>query len=240
VALLSQFREAHVGSTSFRHSPAVERARLEPIAAFLEQAGLIAAELLDWSPAASLPPVIVYRNVDEMRSIACVNEGAIGYYDGSIHLSLERERSERHVRETIVHELVHHVLLSMGVRQPMWFHEGLAMFAAGERWFADPRLGLERWLKQQHLPFDSLTVAFPHTADETFAAAAYYQSFMMLQFVRSRRGDQVIRALAQDLASGHLSPSQAFTSAAGLAPAQIEPAWRAFIERPSFSGQSSR
>ena len=218
VALLSQFREASVGQATFRHAPEIERDRLEPIAAHLERAALIAGDLVDWSPTASLPPVIVYRSVEQMRSIACVNEGAIGYYDGSIHLSLEPERSARHVRETIIHELMHHVLLSLGVRQPMWFHEGLAMLAAGERWFTDPRLGLVRWLKQQHLPFDTLTVAFPHTADEAFAAAAYYQSFMMLQFLRSRRGDQVIRSLASDLASGHLTPHQAFTTAADLTP----------------------
>jgi hypothetical protein len=227
--LLSQFRETSIGYTQFRHSPVVARGTLEQIA----------SALVDWSPAASTPSVIVYRDIEEMRSIACINQAAIGYYDGSIHLSAEPGRSPQHVRETVIHEFMHHVLLSLGVRQPMWFHEGLAMFAADERWFTNPRLGLVSWLKREHLPFDLLTVAFPHTADETFATAAYYQSFMMLQFVRSRRGGHVFRALASVLASGELSPGEAFASASGLPPTEIETAWRAFVEQPSITGRST-
>jgi hypothetical protein len=74
--------------------------------------------------------------------------------------------------------------------------------------------------------------AFPHTAEERFAAAAYYQSLMMVRFVRHRRGPGVFRALIHDITSGQLSAAQAFAQAAGLAPAALELAWRSFVENP--------
>jgi hypothetical protein len=228
-ALFAGFNSTAIGDLQIRHAPQVPPAALRQVAVAMARAREVAATLIDWSPSAPPPPVVLYRDDKQLQGVACVNQAAIGYYDGEIHVSLDPVHSAQHVAETVIHEYMHHALNSLGVRAPMWFHEGLAMFAAGERWFADPRLRLRGWLAQTHLPFESLVTAFPHTADEPFAVAAYYQSVSMIEFLRERQGPASFRTLARDLAAGSTRPDQAFARGAGLSPAQLEAAWNAFM-----------
>ena len=145
--------------------------------------------------------------------------------DGAIHLPATDPDAYR----TVVHELVHHVLNALGLRKPMWFHEGLAMFAADERWWEDPRLGLMTWLRSAHLPFPALTEAFPHTADELFAGAAYYQSYQMVSFISARSGGSNFFWLVDAIVSGRLAPQTCFGESVGLSGDQLEAAWRGFV-----------
>jgi hypothetical protein len=227
--LYARFSQTSIGEASIRHAPEVAAARLREIAEALQAARARATDLVDWAPTAEPPPVIAYRDDDQMRGVACINQLAIGYYDGSIHLSVDPKHVVRHLRETIVHEYLHHVLSTVGVRLPTWFHEGLAMYAAQETWFTDPRLRLATWLKHEHLPFEAMVPAFPHAADEPFAVAAYYQSFMMVRFLTQRRGPAILRALAHDLAARTVAPTAAFSHAAGLSPPDLESAWQQFV-----------
>jgi hypothetical protein len=231
-ALYASFVVASIGDASIRHAPEVPGATLRHIAEALQTARTRASDLVDWPPAAEPPPVIVYRDDDQLRGVACINQVAIGYYDGSIHLSIEPRHVARHLRETIVHEYLHHVLNTLGVRLPTWFHEGLAMHAAQETWFADPRLRLSSWLKQSRIPFEAMVPAFPHAADEPFAIAAYYQSFVMVQFLIQRRGPAILRALAHDLGARTVTPTAAFAHAAALSAPDLESAWQQFVAAP--------
>lgn len=173
-----------------------------------------------------------------MRDVACVNTATQGYYDGAIHLPATDPDASR----TVVHEHVHHVLNALGLRKPMWFHDGLAMYAADERWFQDPRLGLVTWLRSAHLPFPALVEAFPHTADELFAGAAYYQSYQMVSFVGTKSGRADFGWFIESVTSGFLDPQTCFgesTLARGGAPC-VEISRRSPCSRPCSRPPRSR
>ena len=225
-ALLASFIGVRrAGALILRH-PNAPPEFAEVVGDALAQGRLIATRLLGPTADVALPVVYVYENGEQMRDVACVNTATQGYYDGAIHLPA----SDPDAARTVIHELMHHVLNTLGVRKPMWLHEGLAMYAADERWWEDPRLGLTTWLRTRHLPFPAMVEAFPHTADELFAGAAYYQSYQMVRFVLSRAGRGDLFWLVDALVSERLTPQSCF--AQGLDEPQLEAAWSAFISTP--------
>ena len=227
--MLARFESTPIAEVQLLHDPDVPRASVTLVADALERARSAAVKLVEWSPLAQAPPVILYRSDDQLHAVACVNQSAIGYYDGTIHVSVDPSHVPSHVAETVIHEYMHHVLNAMGVRQPMWLHEGLAILAAGERWFNDWRLQLKPWIRQNHLPFDALVTASPHTADETFAMAAYYQSYLMVRLVGHRRGEDFFRVLLRYITDGTVTPQEAFIHGVGLPASHLEAAWAEFV-----------
>jgi hypothetical protein len=226
-AALAGFRTIVVGGTDLRVAPEIPSMKVDQVAAMLDRGRARTSQILDWDPSAPHPPAILYRDDEQLRRTSCINQGAIGYYDGTIHISADPKHAVWHLEETVVHEYVHHALNSLGVRAPMWFHEGLAMHAARERWFLDPRLGLVHWLEAEHLPFAALVAAFPHTADERFAAATYYQGYKMVEFLEHQ--GVTARTLAREIGAKRVTAEAAFVHAAGLATVDLEPAWQAFV-----------
>ncbi|MFT3706756.1 MAG: hypothetical protein QM817_03735 [Archangium sp.] len=223
--LLSRFVTVRRADTQILRDPAVS----EDFANAMGESLLIARRTLSvlLGPRADVafPDVYVYESVDQLRSVACVNTATAGYYDGSIHVPA----SDPDAHRTVVHELTHHVLRALGVQKPMWFHEGLAMYAADERWWSDPRSGLVPWLQREHLPFSALTEAFPHTADELFAGAVYFQSFEMVRFLGAKAGRPDFAWFAEGLANGTLNPQTAFGASLGLDDAALEREWQTFV-----------
>ncbi|WNG61838.1 hypothetical protein F0U59_49345 [Archangium gephyra] len=234
-ALLGTFVALDAAGTTVRHDPHVDPVVLREVQVVLgavrspshaPMRRIFGQELDRLSP----PEVYVYRDVQQMLDVSCVNRAAIGYYDGAIHLSGDTRHGIENIKKTVVHEYVHHVLIGLGIKVPMWLHEGLAMKLAGETWWADPSLGLVAWLRNQHLPFEAMAGAFPHTADEKFAMAAYYQSLAMLEFLQDRQGDEGVAALVQALARSEVTAKEAFSSA-GLTGDALEQAWKEFLAR---------
>ncbi len=223
-ALLSTFIGVRRAGTLIYRDPDAPPAFVDLAGDSLAQARNIVGRLLGPSADVALPVIYVYASAEQMRDVACVNTATQGYYDGAIHLPATDPDAYR----TVVHEHVHHVLNALGLRKPMWLHEGLAMYAADERWWEDPRLGLTTWLRSKHLPFPALTEAFPHTADELFAGAAYYQSYQMVSFIGARSGAQFYW-LVEGVVSGRFSPQTCFDQSVGLSGDQLEAAWRGFI-----------
>lgn len=225
-ALLATFIGVRRAGTLVYADPDAPQAFVDQVGASLAEARVIITRLLGPSADVALPVIYVYATADQMRDVACVNTATAGYYDGAIHLPATDPDAHR----TVIHEHVHHVLNALGLRKPMWLHEGLAMYAADERWWEDPRLGLTAWLHGQHLPFPALVEAFPHTADELFAGAAYYQSYQMVSFLRARSGRADFFWLVEGLTSGRLTAPTAFGESVGLQDEQLESAWRSFIQ----------
>lgn len=225
-ALLATFIGVRRAGTSILRDPEVPPPFVDLVGDSLVEARVIATRLLGPRADVAPPLVFVYASADQMRGVACVNTATAGYYDGAIHLPASDPDSHR----TVVHENLHHVLNAFGLRKPMWLHEGLAMYAADERWWEDPRLGLTTWLRAKHLPFPAMVEAFPHTADELFAGAAYYQSFQMVSFVGARGGHPDFAWLVDGLVSGQLEAQTAFENAVGLPADQLESAWGAFLQ----------
>jgi hypothetical protein len=180
------------------------------------------------------PTIYVYKDVDQMLSVSCVNHAAIGYYDGAIHIAGDVHFGFQRIAETLIHEYIHHVLNRLGIRVPMWLHEGLAMKSANEQWWHDPSLGLESWLVEQHLPFVAMVSAFPATADEKFALAVYCQSIMMVEFVSEREtrvGAKGLSALITALVQRQVSAAEAFSWSTDLYGDALELAWTEFLTR---------
>jgi hypothetical protein len=224
-ALLASFVGVRRAGTLIFHDPDAPIAFVDAAGQSLAQARNIATHYLGPRADVALPVIYVYASSEQMRDVACVNTATQGYYDGAIHLPATDADAWR----TVVHEHMHHVLNAMGLRKPMWFHEGLAMVAADERWWDDPRLGLMTWLRSKHLPFPALTEAFPHTADELFAGAAYYQSYEMVRFVLTRTGRADLSWFVDGVASGTFAPQTSFGDSVGLSGDQLESAWRGFV-----------
>jgi hypothetical protein len=224
-ALLASFIGVRRAGTQIFHDPDAPISFVDGAGEALAQARVIATRLLGPRADVALPVIYVYANADQMRDVACVNTATQGYYDGAIHLPATDPDAWR----TVVHEHMHHVLNALGLKKPMWFHEGLAMYAADERWWEDPRLGLVTWLRSAHLPFPSLTEAFPHTADELFAGAAYFQSYQMVSFLVVRSGRTDFAWFVDGVVSGVFAPQTSFGDSVGLAGEPLESAWRGFV-----------
>lgn len=234
-ALLGTFVATYAANTAVRHDPQVDPIVLREVLSVLN-----AVQSPSQSPIRRIfgqdfdrlppPDVYVYRDVQQMLDVSCVNRSAIGYYDGAIHLSGDIRHGLHTLRQTVVHEYVHHVLIGLGLKVPMWLHEGLAMKLAGETWWADPSLGLVAWLQGQHLPFEAMAGAFPHTSDERFALAAYFQSLVMLEFLQDRKGEDGVVALVRALVRGELAAKDAFSSTV-ISSGSLEQAWREFVAR---------
>ena len=225
-ALLATFVGVRRANTLILRDPDVPTAFADGVGDALISARQIVLGLLGPRADVAFPVVYVYATADQLRGVACVNTATAGYYDGAIHLPA----SDPDAYRTVVHEHVHHVLNALGLRKPMWLHEGLAMYAADERWWEDPRLGLTMWLRAKHLPFPALTEAFPHTADELFAGAAYYQSYQMVTFVGLRGGRPDFSWLVDGVVAGRFTPQGCFGESVGLSGDQLESAWSAFMQ----------
>ncbi len=228
-ALLATFLERRIGDAVFLHDPRVDPSELTRLFARLQSARIATAAWIDWAPNTPPPATIVYRTSEQLRSVACVNEQTVGYFDGRLHVSADPELPELVIEQTVVHEYLHFALNQLGVAKPMWLHEGLAMHVAEETWFTNSRLDFRRWLQTNKLPFEGMVFAFPHTADEKFALVAYYQSFRMVDFVMEQRGPAAIRSLVSQLSSKSLTAEDAFVQGAGLSPSTLEAQWQRFV-----------
>jgi hypothetical protein len=219
--LLASFQPARSDGWHMRRDLEVSDATLIRVADALTRAKATAAALLGPRALSVEPPAIyVYRDVEQLLQFSCVNRAARGYYDGAIHLDGSWEPDQ-----SAAHEYFHHVLNQLGVKKPMWFHEGLAIFGAGETWWNNPRLNLREWLAQSPFPFEALTEAFPHAADEKFAVAVYYQSVMMVLFLQKRSPD--FRAITEAL-SGGADPFKVFETFSGLEGAALARSFKDF------------
>ena len=229
-ALLATFERMQVDDVVLFHDRTVRAEVLRTTVLSLRRTRMFINQFLGWAPQSFPPHVYVYRDVPQMLSVSCgTNKVALGYYDGAIHVS-GGDLGLRQVQQSVAHEYTHHFLNSLGVPKPMWLHEGLAMTVAEEDWWSDSRLALREWLRNDHLDFAVLSSAFPHGADETFALAAYFQSYMMVEFIRERRGAAFLPELVNVLAERRLAAADAFATAAGLQGRDLEDAWREFVE----------
>lgn len=228
-ALLASFLERRIGDAIFLHDPRVDPSELTRLFARLQSARVATAAWIDWAPNTPPPATIVYRTSEQLRSVACVNEQTVGYYDGRLHVSADPELPELVIEQTVVHEYLHFALNQVGVSKPMWLHEGLAMHVAEETWFTTSRLDFKRWLQTNKLPFEGMVYAFPHTADEKFALVAYYQSYRMVDFVMEQRGPAGIRSLVTQLSTKSVTAEDAFVQGAGLSPSTLDAQWQRFV-----------
>jgi hypothetical protein len=150
------------------------------------------------------PVVFVYLDQQLMKAAACINEDAVAFYDGALHIVAGRAD----VLQSVLHEYTHHALFSSGVIGPAWAQEGIAMSVAHETWWREPR-----WLQALlAAPFaqDDMDRMIPYKLAPEQAVAFYVQSAALVECVLRRRSwqlPQLVDALraGTNLATGSLS-----------------------------------
>lgn len=235
--LLAGFVERVSGSLVIRASSEVpdsivsqvEGTARRPNVRFFETFGVVPTPLT----------VYIYASSEELHRYACINAAADAYYDGAVHLSAVT-RDGKSIVGAALHEFAHHALKARGVTQPTWLHEGLAMYVARETWWRNPKWRLFDWGRTEHLPFASMTLAFPDGADEAFALKAYFQSLMMVRaIILHHRGQgglfdaTPMEDLFERLASGATTPEDAFAYALQADRDEaLEQAWQTVLDSP--------
>ncbi len=132
------------------------------------------------------------------------------------------------------HELAHIVLGEVrhprSHPQPVWLHEGLAQWVAGQLVFDSPfQLKLAKSTGALH-SFARIERGFP--ADRGGASLAYQQSESMVRFIVARFGADTLRDILRAMAGGRDFYS-AFELAAGVGFYEFEEEWLAYVGRMS-------
>jgi hypothetical protein len=118
--------------------------------------------------------VFVYADVELLRAAACINDNVVAYYDGALHVVVGRAD----VRQSVLHEYTHHVLMNNGFVGPTWVQEGVAMQVAGEDWWLAPQW-LER-LSARPPPLEVMDEAIPYTLEAEEAFLFYARAAAMV------------------------------------------------------------
>jgi hypothetical protein len=155
------------------------------------------------------PPIYVHASVEALRKYSCVNDAAVAFYDGSIHLAdLSKQLDgKREMLRSLLHEYTHHVLMTHGIHEPVWLQEGLAMHVARESYDLSK-------LTPPGIDIREMSDAFPHTAPAEYAQRFYRQAFGMVSFLHQLcNGDQMCgdAAIVQALTASSTTPTELFS-----------------------------
>jgi len=232
---LATFVPERVWQTTVYVHPDVPSDTLDSIRHGLERTHEFATRRLNLS---SDPPAIyVYPTVDALRQYSCTGAHAVAYYDGAIHLALVAgARSE--LLTSLRHEYVHHVLVSNGIRGPIWFQEGAAMTFAGDR----PANYWSTW-RENPIRIERMVSTFPSTESKASAEIFYAQAFVMMEFLERlclARTECGLAELAAALASERVTPERLFDWASeersrDLAHTSAPSIWNDYAARGDFS-----
>jgi hypothetical protein len=150
-----------------------------PVLSYLDQAENETSKRLGLRPAR--PVVFVYFDQQLMKAAACINEDAVAFYDGSLHVVANRSD----VLQSILHEYTHHALFSAGMVGPAWAQEGIAMNIAHESWWRDPQL--LRALLSNRFDQEDMDQSIPYRLPPQQAVAFYVQSAALVECVLRKR-----------------------------------------------------
>ncbi len=145
-----------------------------------------------------------FQDLQPVSSMAPEWAGALTYPRYGVVLLMTPgaiNTSGRQYWSLLQHEMVHLVIgeaeTKQGVRFPRWLSEGIATYISGE-------MGLSRLLHlswaqvtRRALPLDALTVNFPD--DPAMAEAAYAQSFLFIQYLMKKFGQDAVAELVTAL-----------------------------------------
>jgi hypothetical protein len=151
---------------------------------------------------AQRPDVFVYHDLELLLAAACTNEDVVAYYDGALHVVLNRDD----VRESVLHEYAHHALMTNGMLGPTWAQEGIAMHVANETWWRT-----RQWLgRVADKPFsiDVMEREVPYTLSSEQAVLFYVQAGAMVACAAREQPEGLgglARALGASQSGGELS-----------------------------------
>lgn len=163
---------------------------------------------------AQSPEVFVYHDLELLLAAACTNDDVVAYYDGALHVVLNRDD----VRESVVHEYAHHALMTNGILGPTWAQEGIAMHVANETWWRT-----RRWLERvADKPFsiDVMEREVPYTLSSEQAVLFYAQAGAMVACA-AREEPEGVEGLVRALGASHSGGELSYDLAAPTTPASL-------------------
>lgn len=126
--------------------------------------------------------------------------------------------------QTLLHEVTHAALGSIGSDWPRWFQEGLAMELSGERFALGRYQRLVRANVQERLfHFEDLAQSWPEHLSEV--EVAYAQSYSFVGFLSQQHGSAKLAAVLDRVARGERF-DDAFVRALGASLRYEEDRWR--------------
>jgi hypothetical protein len=177
--------------------------------ALLDDADAFKAELGAWFGQTVLDHVEVRlaRSPEDMTALAPVDHPppryAVGVAYAPLHLVLVSLREPKtaeatDLREVLRHELVHVALYdaTQGHHVPLWFNEGLAVYASGESSLLRTRTLWNATLSKTILPLEDLDRGFPEENEQVsiaYAESADFVRFLLRDEDRARFGSLVER-----------------------------------------------
>jgi hypothetical protein len=147
------------------------------------------------------------RSQEDMNALAPIGSPppryAVGVAYPALHLILISLREPKtaeatDVDEVLKHELVHVALwdATQGHHVPLWFNEGLAVYASGESSFLRTRTLWDATLSKTILPLDELDRGFPEENQQVsiaYAESADFVRFLLRDEDRARFGSLIER-----------------------------------------------
>lgn len=151
----------------------------QPLLSALEQAQAVVRKRL--ALRSSNPTVFAYADRALMKASACINEEVVAFYDGALHVALDRPD----LLQSLIHEATHHALFGAELRGPAWAQEGIAMNVAHETWWRDrPHL---QALSDAPFSLTDMERSIPYKLPAKQAVAFYVQSALWVQCLLSTR-----------------------------------------------------
>ncbi len=222
--------------------------------ALIESSDAFKKELGAWFGQNVLEHVDVrlVRSQEDMNALAPVGIPPPRYATGvaypALHLILISLREPKTAEatdldEVLRHELVHVALFdaTQGHHVPLWFNEGLAVFASGESSFLRTRTLWDATLSKTILPLDELDRGFPDENQQVsiaYAESADFVRFLLRDEDRARFGsliERVRKGTAFD---------RALADAYGDSTRKLEYQWREELDKrftfwPMLTGSSA-
>jgi hypothetical protein len=211
--LMSRFRVIDLdGRARFFVDPRLpEGAHLSLLAHLDEAERQARAEL---GLATQSPDVFAYQDTELLLAAACTNDDVVAYYDGALHVVVNRSD----LRESVIHEYAHHALMTHGILGPTWAQEGIAMHVARETWWLT-REWLAR-LTEQPFSIDAMERAIPYTLTSEQAVLFYVQAATMVACTVRGRTDGLAE-LVRSLGGAHSGSEVSYDVSAPQSPAAL-------------------
>lgn len=118
----------------------------------------------------------------------------------------------------LAHVLAHTFTQGAGRRLPRWFHEGLAIWQAGEQVLSRLETALRAASSGNLLSFEELNGRFPNRGSKV--DVAYAQAALMVKRMVADAGAHAVVGLLRDVGNG-ATFDQAFASRIGTTPAEL-------------------
>jgi len=192
----------------------------------------ILSRKLDYSPG-GVTPIYLYPDRRSFARAARIDpaDTVVGLaHTRTLKVRVDASGTFASPETVIAHELVH-VFISRRLRgyahhMPLWMHEGLAKYLAGDWTHADAELLREVGSRSGIIPLGRISHVFPK--DDRRRGIAYVESYSIVKYIADKYTPESIPDILAELAAGHPFPT-ALLYSIGVEPDVLERDWRQYL-----------